>query len=653
MYPAGAYLLTGGSFAGKQWRPVSRRLAIQFNGIVKTGKNVMRFFIFALFTTFVSLLCACGGGNAGGDEGSSGGVGNSSVVSSAASSSTAASTSFTAATLKSACYTTLGSAASSSSGSSADTSSFGITTSTSYYTVDTGAGLVFKIRRGNYSASTQAPGDIASMVYNGVEYQDQTAGSQINAGAGYLYTDVGEDAVVLDATQVDSDHIRISVTAGDMTHYYLAHRGEAKIYMATVFSSEPNQDSESFVRYIVRAKKSLLPAGPAASELDDTTSTIEASDIFATASGETRSKHYSNQRLRDWYYIGASGTNVGLWMVRGNSEGMSGGPFYRSLLNQGTSSQQQITYIVNYGMAQTEDYRTGIVNSYALVFTDGSAPDVLDTGWYDDMGLSGWVRRAARGTVTGSSISGMDSGYTYTVGFSNTAAQYWTTADSSTGAFSCAGMLPGDYTVKVYKNELVVATSSVTVSAGTSTTAGSISITDDPSATTALWRIGDWDGTPTDLLNGDKITSMHPSDIRMSSWTPGTFTVGTSTAASGFPAYSWQGVNGSQAISFTLTASQLKASTVRIGITTAYAGGRPRITVNSWTSSMPTASSQPSTRNMTVGTYRGNNKMYTYSVPASALVEGSNTLTLSIISGSSGTTWLSPGAAYDAVDFIQ
>ena len=214
-------------------------------------------------------------------------------------------------------------------------------------------------------------------------------------------------------------------------------------------------------------------------------------------------------------------------------------------------------------------------------------------------------------------------------------------------------MLPGDYTMNIYKNELVVASTSVSVAAGTSASTGSIAIADDPAATSALWRIGNWDGTPTDLLNGDKVTSMHPSDIRMSSWTPGAFVVGTATASAGFPAYSWVGVNGSQAITFTLSASQVKASTVRIGITTAYAGGRPRITVNNWTSSIPSASSQPSTRNLTVGTYRGNNKIYTYSVPASALQAGTNTLTLSIVSGSSGDSWLSPGVAYDAVDFIQ
>jgi len=534
----------------------------------------------------------------------------------------------------------------------AATAAFGLSTDASYYTVNTGAGLVFKIRRGNYGASTQAPGDVASLVYKGVEYQSQTAGTQVNAGAGFLYTGVGEDAVTVTAEQVDADHIKVTVRAGDLTHYYLAHRGEAKVYMGTVFASEPNQDSESFIRYIVRAQKDRLPSGPAMSDLGDTNAAIEAADIFATASGQTRSKHYSNQRLRDWNFIGATGSGVGLWVVRGNSEGMSGGPFYRSLLNQGASAEQQLTYIVNYGMAQTEAYRMNVLNTYALVFTDGGTPAAIDTSWYGGMQLKGWVAPAGRGTVSGDAVTGLDSRYRYTVGLSNGAAQYWTTASGAKGGYSCAGVLPGDYTLNVYKNELVVASRPVTVRAGATTQVADIAVA-DPSADAAVWRIGDWDGTPAELLNGDKVTTMHPTDVRMASWTPGTFTVGTSVAAKGFPAYSAKAVNGTQTVQFTLRADQLLASRIRIGITTAFAGGRPQITLNNWTSAAPAASSQPGTRNLTVGTYRGNNTFYTYDVPASALVAGTNTLKISIISGSSGDGWLSPAVAYDAIDLLQ
>ena len=61
---------------------------------------------------------------------------------------------------------------------------------------------------------------------------------------------------------------------------------------------------------------------------------------------------------------------------------------------------------------------------------------------------------------------------------------------------------------------------------------------------------------------------------------------------------------------------------MRIGITAAYAGGRPQIAVNNWTSAAPAASSQPGSRSLTIGTYRGNNALYSYAVPASAFVTG-------------------------------
>src|SRR5205085_4172693 len=90
-----------------------------------------------------------------------------------------------------------------------------------------------------------------------------------------------------------------------------------------------------------------------------------------------------------------------------------------------------------------------------------------------------------------------------------------------------------------------------------------------------------------------------------------------------------------------------------VGITCAFAGARPKITVNSWTSANPAASTQPTSRTLTVGTYRGNNTTYTFSVPATAFVTGTNTLTIVPISGSSGTTYLSPGYSVDVIDMYQ
>jgi rhamnogalacturonan endolyase len=523
---------------------------------------------------------------------------------------------------------------------------FGLTTATDYYQVDTGAGLVFKVRRTDNGSNTQSPGDIMSLVWNGTEYQNQTRGSQITSGFDYLYS--GVSAVSVSAAVINTNYIKITVHAGNLTHYYMARSGYPHIYMGTYFTTEPN--IHGLVRYIFRIPSSLLPNGPTPSDIRNVTTTIESGDIFALSNGQTRSKHYSNMRVKDWSYIGASGSGVGMWVVRDNNEGASGGPFYRCLLNQ-CGGDQEITYIVNYGEAQTEAFRTGILNAYTFVATSGGTPSTsIDTSWFSSMGLSGYLAPSGRGRVTGVGINGRDTAYTYTVGFSNSTAQYWTTAASSNGYFNCTGMRPGSYTMKIYKNELAVDTRNVSVTAGGTTILNTVTITGDPSSQSVLWRVGNWDGTPTEFRNGSSITTMHPQDPRLSSWTPGTYVVGSS-GNSNFPCYQWKGVNGSQAIRFTLTSAQAaSARTLRVGITVAYANARPVVTANSWTSAVPAVSTQPGTRTLTVGTYRGNNTTYTYSIPASAFVAGTNTITLSPASGSGGSLYLSAGYSIDCVD---
>ena len=100
-------------------------------------------------------------------------------------------------------------------------------------------------------------------------------------------------------------------------------------------------------RFIVRIPSTLLPNGPPPSDIRDTTYTVEAADVFGLPNGETRSKHYSNQRLLDWFYTGATGNGVGIFMMRDPQEGGSGGPFYRCLINQ-CGSDQEIYDIINY-----------------------------------------------------------------------------------------------------------------------------------------------------------------------------------------------------------------------------------------------------------------------------------------------------------------
>ncbi|KIO17830.1 hypothetical protein M407DRAFT_32490 [Tulasnella calospora MUT 4182] len=112
----------------------------------------------------------------------------------------------------------------------------------------------------------------------------------------------------------------------------------------------------------------------------------------------------------------------------------------------------------------------------------------------------------------------------------------------------------------LYKGELAVATQSVSVSGGGTTTSNIVS-SNDPTKTTPTWIIGDFDGKPTGFRNANLIERMHPSDTSMGSWGPVTYTVGSSSTSS-FPMAQIQAVNNPTTIKFTLSSSQTGAATV-------------------------------------------------------------------------------------------
>jgi rhamnogalacturonan endolyase len=452
--------------------------------------------------------------------------------------------------------------------------------------------------------------------------------------------------VANDVSLVTATAVNAVSSAGTVIQYMATRRNENTIYMATYTTAEPDVGE---LRWITRLKGNILVGVAAPSNNTGTSGPIESTDINGHADGHTTSKYYGNDRAKDLSVRGVTGTGVGVFMVYGSREGSSGGPFFRDIQNQSsTAADSELYNYMNSGHNQTEADRMGLHGPYALRFTTGCTPALPDFSWMSSLNLTGWV--GSRGTVAGTGISGMDGRHTYLVGFANATAQYWVAVDPSTGAFTSPNMQPGTYAVTVYKGELGVWTGSITVTAGATADLAAIAITADPSSTTAIWRIGDWDGTPLEFNNGANIGLMHPSDVRMNSWGPVTYTVGTS-AADSFPAVQFRGDNTPTTVKFNLSASQVAAHTVRIGITSAYAGGRPALTVNSWSSSTPAASIQPDSRSITIGTYRGNNTTYTYDVPASAFVSGANTLMINVASGSSDLgAWLSASWSYDCVD---
>ncbi len=521
---------------------------------------------------------------------------------------------------------------------------FGATPSGGGYVVNNGANLVFTVT---------SAGDMSSCKYKGTELNDTGKASCIASG-------LSASSVTASTNNGNVIIIKCVSTAaefGNLTHYYVVSNGIDNIYMATYPTMEPTVGE---LRYIFRGQFNVLPNGPAPSNNNGNNGAIESTDVFGHSNGQTTSKYYGNERAKDLTVKGATGTGVGVFTAFGNRESSTGGPFVRDIENQGdgSGSDQEIYNYMNSGhhidttiAGVHEAFRVNVLHGpYAFCFTTGSTPSVPDMGFIANLGLTGYVGSSSRGRLVLNGLSGMNAAYTYYMGFANSTAQYWTTL-SSTGGGECFNMKAGTYSMTIYKNELPVWTGSQTITAGGATTVHTITITADPSTVSTIWRIGDWDGTPLELLNGHNIMTMHPSDVRNSHWGPVTFTVGSSSTGS-FPSCQFRGTNSPTTILFNLTSAQAAAAhTLKIGITTAYNNGRPSATINGHALSNPGASTQPGDRSLTTGTYCGNDTTFSWSIPSSDFVTGQNTLSITPISGSSDLSpWLSASWAYDCVE---
>jgi rhamnogalacturonan endolyase len=505
---------------------------------------------------------------------------------------------------------------------------FGFTSSGGVYTVSTGAGLTFKIH--------QSTGGMTSLNINGTELQA--------SGTNESHVESGIPSPTVSVQQTGNFIIITASTStwygsGTLHHYYVAVNGQNNVYMATYVGSAGE------VRWIQYLNRSILTNVITPSDVRGGT-VIESADIDLV-NGQTRSKYYSNRQAMNLTPRGATGSGIGVYMAYGTRESSSGGPFFRDIEQQGTGASVEVYNYMWSGHNDTEPQRLGVLHGpYALMVGGTSTPGVPDMSFMYNFGFAGSVAPAGRGFVSGTA-SGVAGGVPVTVGWADSQAQYWATLPSN-GSFTSPAMKPGTYTQTLYQGELGVATRTVTVNAG-STASGQNIASAWFTPASPIFRIGTWDGTPSGFLNSANLTFMHPSDTRMASWGPTTYTVGS--GAGQFPAYQWKAINNPTTVRFTLSSGQTAARTVRIGITAAYGGGRPQITVNNWNSPGPAASSQPNSRSLTIGTYRGNNALYTYNVPASAFVAGTNTMTITVISGSAGLGgYLSPGYSYDCVE---
>jgi rhamnogalacturonan endolyase len=491
---------------------------------------------------------------------------------------------------------------------------------------DSGSGMTFLINGTN--------GSMTSLKQNGTELTapGQAAG-QFESGfsAATVSSKTFSDGALL---------VTVAATSIGVTQYYFARKGDNTVYLATDITKALNPGE---ARFITRVNSSLLTTSPVAARTAGSTATVEGSDVFSFANGQTASKFYSSQRLITQQPFGASGNGHGVYIVPGTDEMGSGGPFFRDIEVNDTGSAVNITHYMFSGHEQTEALRLGLHGPYAMALTDGSAPAVHSLDFLSAY-IPGLLSNAQRGGVSGTA-GGTWLGLSGTVVLSGPNGQYW--GASKAGQFVIGHLRPGTYTATLYAGELAVgATKTVTVTAGATST---LALTGDVPAPGTLFQLGTLDGTPAGFLNADKIETEHPSDTRMADWNAGT--VALSAGAAKFPMAEFKSVNSPLALTFPLSTVPTAGVRLRVATTGSFAGGRPAVSIGGF-SSPASASPAPvnlDSRGVTRGTWRGVNATYTFTIPASALKAGTNTLSLSVISGSSGATFLSPNFVYDAL----
>ncbi|KAK4442058.1 rhamnogalacturonase B [Podospora aff. communis PSN243] len=504
---------------------------------------------------------------------------------------------------------------------------FGLTSKGNSFSVDTNAGLVFEV--------SKSTGDITSLLYNGVQYQGTSKMTHLNSG-------LGSSKVTAETV---NGYVKITIVAGSqpVTQYYVARPNDTTIYMATYLTGEINPGE---LRFLARLRRSAVPNGwhGDVAVLDGCTA-FEGKDTFKCPNGQTRCKMYTSDRFIEDQVHGVTGKNVGIWMIMPGVayETSSGGPFMRDINTQ-SGDDQELYWYMNSGHVRTEPWRFGLQGPYAMQFTTGAKPSPdLDTSFFSSLSIQGYVPPSQRGTTSGFA-TGVAPGFQPVLHWYNNASQYWTTA-SPNGSYTSPRMKPGTYTLTLYRNEFPIATSSVSITAGSNTPKNLTSTEPNPPV---IWRIGSFDGQPLELKNGDKIERMHPEDVRMGSW-GGNYTVGKSTARD-FPMALFAKQGGVATVHFEVSAEQARAeTTLRVGTTLSFKGGRPRVEVGGWTGRDPGAPRLIDSRGVTRGAYRGYGEVYAWKIPAGTMREGWNKLTLGVF-GSGDAKFLSANYIVDAVE---
>ena len=237
---------------------------------------------------------------------------------------------------------------------------FGVTTGVtptgqSTYVVDNGADLKFAVIRGGSVTSTIHLADLSSIQYKGQELL-----ATYSSTSRYSHYEQGLSSTTSITYLVDPGSSWILVTCDDSTNgvvqYYAVRDGDNNIYM----SSYVTAGGEG--RFLAYLSRGVFTNVEEPSNIAGNVGTVEGSDVFYLADGQTRSKFYNTRRMIENEYHGVTGTfnrsyTVGAWMYMGNRENSSGGPFFKDIDFQTTDSAVELYNVIYSGHTQTEAYR--------------------------------------------------------------------------------------------------------------------------------------------------------------------------------------------------------------------------------------------------------------------------------------------------------
>ncbi|KAJ9467429.1 putative rhamnogalacturonate lyase A [Diplonema papillatum] len=356
---------------------------------------------------------------------------------------------------------------------------FGVTETDEFYTIDSGAGLVFDVRRLDNGSSVLSVGAISSLKLDGEEYLASGEEAHLNSGFDRLYTAaMGATDVNVTASEAN-DTITVEIHVGAaayLTHYYIVRKGERTIYMATYYTQTPDIVDAWFRYDAVRCSFNIrfapdkLTNVPKDSDIRGFNGTmgINEADIYTLENGETRSTWFATKRSRDWNEYGATNEaeTLGVYFVRGKHDGDTGGPFYKVPQQLTRDEYHEMTFYLSTAAGMSDlaggwpmdVLRTHNVFTYALNFTSGSFPDIEEETLYflEDFGIRGYVPEAERGQVKLPGFEMQMQDVRYTTWMYNDQANYFGSNQNNKGYVRIGSILPGDYTVIIYKLELEI-----------------------------------------------------------------------------------------------------------------------------------------------------------------------------------------------------